>query len=95
MYSNNTTIENFQFTKIKHDVNGNPRYVVHFLAFITEADRKCIEGGINYVSDLYERALRKARLIGGKKHHTKGYGGGIVFQSYCLDELVKHIKSVL
>ena len=54
-------------TRVNNDVNGNPRYVFHFLA----------------LADHYSEAVTVAKkLIGGKKYHTKRYGGGIVFQSY-------------
>ena len=54
-------------TRVNNDVNGNPRYAFHFLA----------------LADHYGEAVTVAKkLIGGKKYHTKSYGGGIVFQSY-------------
>ena len=73
------TTENL--TRINNDVNGNPRYVFHFLA----------------LADHYSGAVSVAKkLIGGKKYHTKSYGGGIVFQSYNvqndLDILNAYIK---
>ena len=59
------TAENL--TRVNNDVNGNPRYVFHFLE----------------LADHYGEAVTVAKkLIGGKKYHTKNYGGGIVFQSY-------------
>lgn len=71
-----TTVENL--TRIDNDVNGNPRYVVHFLQ----------------IDDNYETALKKSRAIGGKKYHNKKYGGGIAFQSYNKEELVKDINEL-
>jgi hypothetical protein len=66
-------------TRVNNDVNGNPRYVVHFLALITEGDRQ----EENYIFNSYNIALAKAKkLFGGRKFHNKQYGGGIVFQSY-------------
>lgn len=59
------TVENL--TRVNNDVNGNPRYVFHFLA----------------LADHYGDSVAVAKkLIGGKKFHNKQYGGGIVFQSY-------------
>lgn len=68
-------------TKVKNDVNGNPRYVIHFLALLTKAEK---DAGLRY-----EHAIAKAKkLIGGRKFHNKQYGGGIVFTSYNVrDEL--------
>lgn len=87
-----------EFTRITNDYNGNPRYVVHFLEFISEANeidvkaqRKPITDGL---SALYQVALKKAKTIGGKKYHTKSYGGGIVFQSYNIKELEKDILNL-
>lgn len=73
------TVENL--TRVNNDVNGNPRYVFHFLA----------------LADHYGEAVAVAKkLIGGKKYHNKNYGGGIVFQSYNvqndLDTLNVYIK---
>jgi hypothetical protein len=66
------------FTRVKHDINGNPRFVCHFLNFVNEDDRKQLTG-----FDLgYGVALAKARQLGGRKFHNKQYGGGIVFQMY-------------
>lgn len=42
----------------------------------------------------YPTAVKKAKTIGGKKYHTKSYGGGIVFQSYNTHDLIKHIKEL-
>jgi hypothetical protein len=60
------------FTRINNDVNGNPRYVVHFLQ----------------LADTYERALYLSRKLGGRKFHNKQYGGGIAFQSYNIKKLI-------
>jgi len=73
-----TTQTTIDFKRITNDVNGNPRYVCHYL---------------NFASD-YETALKLARKIGGKKFHNKQYGGGIVFQSYSIDELAKKILAI-
>lgn len=59
------------FVRINNDINGNPRYVCHFLNFAPN----------------YEDAIKLAKTLGGKKFHNKQYGGGIVFQSYNIDNL--------
>lgn len=86
-------------TKIKPDVNGNSRRVVHFLELLTEdevrfCDQRTPELTQWTTSYLYEKALSKARKIGGKKFHNRQFGGGIVFQSYCDKELEARILSV-
>lgn len=87
-----TTIE---FTRVNNDVNGNPRYVCHFLYLITDKDEQEIKS--DFAATLqrnpweltnlkYQHALWKAKKIGGRKFHNKQYGGGIVFQSYNIRE---------
>lgn len=77
-----------EFTKINNDVNGNPRYVLHFLALITREEMEEFHKvhGLKAISQAYAFACKRANSIGGRKYHTKSYGGGIVFQSYCLQE---------
>ncbi len=82
-----------EFTRINSDVNGNSRYVCHFLAFINEGDRvKSDTKGIGFVSEEYEIALKKAKDLGGRKFHNKQYGGGIVFQMYDSQQLEMSLK---
>jgi hypothetical protein len=66
------------FTRINNDVNGNPRYVFHFLQ----------------LADSYEQALKLSKKIGGRKFHNKQYGGGIAIQSYNLDYEIKLINQI-
>jgi hypothetical protein len=65
-------------TRIDNDINGNPRYVVHYL---------------NIASN-YDDAVRLANKIGGRKYHNKKYGGGIVFQCYNTADLIESIKAI-
>lgn len=55
------------FTRIKHDVNGNPRFVCSWLGFGFKT---------------YAQAVKAANKIGGKKYNNKSFGGGLVFQAY-------------
>ena len=71
----NTSI---QFTRVNSDVNGNPRYVCHFLT----------------MAPTYDAAVKLANSIGGRKYNNKQYGGGLVFQSYSLNHLIAHINRV-
>ena len=77
------------FTRVNNDVNGNPRYVIHFTHLINDEERNFIPW-----NGQYEYALKKAKLIGGKKFHNKQYGGGIVFQSYNLENTFDKIKKL-
>lgn len=70
----------FDITRIHNDVNGNPRYVVHFLQMLTEEEsnsRLLLWSGMSY-----PLAIARCAPSGGKKYHNKSYGGGVVFQSY-------------
>ena len=78
------------FMKVNHDSNGNPRYVIHYLAF-----SKVITDKSNVYTD-YAEVLKWCSSRGGKKFHTKAFGGGIVFQTYNLldtcDYLIGELK---
>lgn len=76
------------FTRVDNDLNGNPRYVCHFLKF-SMADDAANDWDI---SGKYEKALFRARSWGGKRYKAKHYGGGIVFQSYNLGDLCNRIN---
>lgn len=80
------------FTRIRNDINGNPRYVCHFLKLDVHGWQSNIS-----LSDRYAIACKLANSIGGRKHHTKAYGGGIVFTEYagCLDSLCERINTLL
>lgn len=70
-----------QFTRVNNCINGNPRYVLHYLALDTN----------------YNHALNLAYHCGGKTYKGKDYGGGIVFSTYNLSglcEYLEHIKAV-
>lgn len=76
-----------EFTKIKNDMNGNPRYVVHFLDILNEDESKDFR-----FMEKYELAISKAKELGGKVYRGKDFGGGIVFQSYDIVGLLSKIK---
>lgn len=84
-----------EFTRVNSDMYGNPRYVCHFLSLVNDSDREKVKDmGINYISELYRIAVKKANKIGGRKYHNKSYGGGIVFQSYNTDDLSNQIQQI-
>ena len=63
--------------RINNDVNGNPRYVIHFL----------------HIADNFLDAKNIIREIGGKAYRGKDFGGGLVFSSYnVLSDLKQIIK---
>jgi hypothetical protein len=84
------------FTRVNNDVNGNPRYVCHFLNLLTDKEQNDIRENskpFESVNDMYNFALQRAKAIGGRKFHNKQYGGGIVFQSYNLQQTIKDIEN--
>lgn len=83
-------LDNIRLTRINNDVNGNPRYVVHFYEFLNDEENNFLP-----FSKKYEYALKKAKKIGGRKFHNKQYGGGIVFQSYNTDNLKEQIIDLM
>jgi hypothetical protein len=91
------------FTRVNNDINGNPRYTTHFLTLITDKDKEQIEidfeqtlkqNPFKRLGLLYDLAVNKSKTVGGKKYRSKEYGGGIVFQSYNLDNLTKQLNEI-
>lgn len=78
-----------EFTRIANDINGNPRYVFHFLNFITEQESQGLT-----LDQKYNLAVKKAKKIGGKIYRGKRFGGGIVFQSYNILETINKVKGL-
>ena len=92
-----TQVTPSDFTRINNDVNGNPRYVCHYLRVLSdeEKDRDFSDSRDMFgISNQYAYAVKKANKIGGRKYHTKGYGGGIVFQSYNIQDTCDAINEL-
>lgn len=90
------TTENFK--RVNNDVNGNPRYVIHFLNVLTDKEQKEISDKarpFQSVSDMYTEAVNKTRSIGGSKYRGKDFRGGIVFQSYNIQDTANRINELL
>jgi len=83
-------LDNLRLTRVNNDINGNPRYVIHFLELLNNEERNFLP-----FNKKYEYALKKAKIIGGRKFSNKQYGGGIVFQSYNTDNLKEQIIDVM
>lgn len=77
-----------QFTQVKNDANGNPRFVCHYTNLIKISEIGEIEGN-------YQTALKRAKKLHGRKFHNKQYGGGIVFQTYNIEVLEEKIISLI
>jgi len=96
------TDNNFKYDvkRVNNDINGNPRYVIHFLAFVNSADsdnariRSQKLRSFSHLPSLYDIAINKSRSIGGKKYRGKDFGGGIVIQSYNIDGDIARIVEI-
>lgn len=85
------TIKPEHFTRAKTlDVNGNPRYIIHFLHLNKDGDAP--DGDI---SGKYAAAVKRANKMGGKKYHNKQYGGGIIFQSYSIESTCDDLNNLM
>ena len=86
--------ETFTLYRVENDVNGNPRYVLHFLDILSKDEQAALyeetqelkkaspNEWIPFVRVAYGAAIAKARKVGGKAYRAKWFGGGIVFESY-------------
>jgi hypothetical protein len=82
------TLKVISFTPVNNDINGNPRYVCHFLSLLKENELYSTAG-------TYEVALNRAKKIGGRKFHNKQYGGGIAFSCRTIQQLSDQINKLL
>jgi len=69
----------YDFFRVNNDYNGNPRYVIHFLAFDSD----------------YDTAKRLANSIGFSVYRGKNFGGGFVSQSYNLENTAEQIIDLI
>lgn len=85
--------------RIKNDVNGNPRYVIHFLTVFYHPVAKAykdVKNTSNVFYDVgYDIACTIANNAGFKRYHNKMYGGGLVFQSYDVQESLNALESAI
>ena len=79
-------MKTIEFTRVNNDFYGNPRYVTHFFSLLKE-DEQTLSN--------YNLAVKRANKLGGKKYRGSDFGGGIVFQSYSLDDLRIRISEIL
>jgi hypothetical protein len=76
--------------RINNDINGNPRFVVHFLSLLNEVESQGLD-----ILQSFDLALKKARKVGGTKYRGKDFGGGIVFTSYNIQETINKAKGAI
>ncbi len=60
---------------IDSDINGNPRYVLHY----------------EFIAPTFDKALSIAKLVGGRKYRGKWFSGGIVFTTYNIHDILKNV----
>jgi hypothetical protein len=73
------------FYRVNNDINGNPRYVTHFHAFLN---------GNELGTGSYELAKQRANSLGFKVYRGKDFGGGFVCQSYNLENDIERILDI-
>lgn len=86
-------VNGIEFFRINSDSCGNPRYVVHFLDFVTLDERR---NGKLDVLQLYIIAKNRANRIGFYVYRAKWFGGGFVGTTYSLPstaELINDMKN--
>jgi len=87
----NTKIKPTDFTRINNDVNGNPRYVLHFLALDVYGYESSLD-----LKERYDLAVTLAKTkTWARKYHNKQYGGGIAFQTYSLPDLCNTLNGLI
>ena len=70
------------FFRVNNDSNGNPRYVIHYLAFLNDSELGM--GG-------YDRAKQRANNLGFRVYRGKDFLGGFVTTSFNLESDVEAI----
>ena len=90
--------QNIEAFRVANDINGNPRYVIHFLELVNKSEQekghnntsllreKYPNQWISSIDQMFALALKKAKRVGGQVYRAKWFGGGIVFQSYNIKE---------
>ena len=81
--------------RIRNDVNGNPRHVVHFTDLEPPAMRDTLREQSS-ISDRYARVVKLANKLGGRRFHNKQYGGGVVFTAYAceIEDIVARVHAM-
>lgn len=76
------THRDVEIYRAKQDVNGNPRWIVWFLAF-DNLEPERVEGEPYHVHlDRWANNVADALCGGARRYRGSDFGGGVVFQSY-------------
>jgi len=83
-----------EWTRVRNDINGNPRFVCHFTDLESFNERFHARVHMT-LPERYARAVAAANKLGGRRYHNKRFGGGIVFQAYeCqLADIARRIRA--
>lgn len=77
--------------KVESDSVGNPRYVIHFLDLLPLERIKpehSLTSELDYNIELFNS-------LGFKKYRAKWFGGGLVFQSFSLENDLRSALAVI
>lgn len=88
-----TTGHDFSIWQIDHDVNGNSRYVVHYLT-IPEHAPYTKNDVFAYRQHQINHTEHAKKALYGRKYRAKWFGGGIVFQAYAGDP-IQHVLDAI
>ena len=93
-YKNNKSIVSTQYGdievfKVPSNVNGHPRYVVHFLDMLP-LDRKRPPHSL--MSEL-DYNIKLFNSVGLSKYRAKWFGGGLVFTSFNVESSLNEMYS--
>ena len=84
----NSPASGVKIDRLNNDVNGNPRYVAHFLDFNTNEERA---SNVLTTGEKYSIAIIRAKTVGARKYHNKQFGGGISWSNYgCNQEFINY-----
>ena len=83
--SNRKLSQELDLWRIDSDINGNPRYVIHFIA-VPFRDKLPEESHLAFYN-AHQRHAAKALYV--KKYRAKWFGGGVVFSTYTLKDTLR------
>jgi len=79
------------FYRVNNSSQGNPRYVIHYTAFLNDAEWQHQRGD---VMGAYNQAREYARHLGYKVYRGRDFGGGFVTESYSIESDAEIILAV-
>ena len=92
--TSNTTV-----TRVKNDANGNPRYVIHWLELLGCEPLSQWDDNLRMPADSfydvglsYDLACTISKPAGFKRYHNQLYDGGLVVQSYNIQDSLADLQ---